>query len=363
MGYKYLDIYDTIKKAILDGKIQYGQKILTEFQLMEKFQCSQLTAKNAVKKLVEEGYIERKARAGSFCIYKRKHYENGKVKVILHTPTHDNIQVLKGITDELSRYNMGFDIAYIYFDKANQEREMAGIESSGYLGLIVDPALEASGEETFVRLIRKKFPFVVYDTFSKQMTYNTVSCNSFKGEFDMTDYLIKLGHTKIAYYSNYTKLSSTMRQRYDGYLEAMRCNGLSVNRRNVYLLEKGQYNLISANALQIFAAKILENENKFTAIVCGNDSLALSLIACARQRGVQIPTKFSIVGFDDSDGAADSIPALTTVAQPFYEMGRQCASILFNNIIKRDINTVQVFAEGKIVERNSVRAISAPPRP
>ena len=64
------------------------------------------------------------------------------------------------------------------------------------------------------------------------------------------------------------------------------------------------------------------------AVFCGNDATALGLMAGLRDAGVDMPGQVSVVGYDDSIGAAFFAPPLTTVAQPFRELGGACVGVL-----------------------------------
>src|ERR1700724_1956725 len=65
-----------------------------------------------------------------------------------------------------------------------------------------------------------------------------------------------------------------------------------------------------------------------TAIFAGSDYMAYGAISAAEQRGLRVPEDVAVVGFDDNPASAHMEPALTTVRQPFYEMGRRACEIL-----------------------------------
>ena len=71
----------------------------------------------------------------------------------------------------------------------------------------------------------------------------------------------------------------------------------------------------------------LADEGLPHAVFCGNDLMALGLLAALRDAGVQVPGRVAVVGFDDIEGAAFLRPALTTVRQPFDELGRVCLEV------------------------------------
>jgi len=72
-----------------------------------------------------------------------------------------------------------------------------------------------------------------------------------------------------------------------------------------------------------------------TAVLCGNDVLAVGALRAARQAGLRVPGDMSITGFDDIDLAMLADPPLTTVHVPHREMGRRAARALVEAIDRR----------------------------
>lgn len=68
------------------------------------------------------------------------------------------------------------------------------------------------------------------------------------------------------------------------------------------------------------------------AVFCSNDLMALGLLSCFSDLGIRVPEDISLVGFDDVDGAAYFHPPLTTVRQPFEELGIRCVEVLLDAI-------------------------------
>ncbi|MAY45664.1 MAG: hypothetical protein CML65_10465 [Rhodobacteraceae bacterium] len=69
-----------------------------------------------------------------------------------------------------------------------------------------------------------------------------------------------------------------------------------------------------------------------TAVICANDQMAFGVMAFCRELGIAVPRQVSVTGFDDVAEAAMTRPALTTVAQPGFEMGRSAALLLLHSI-------------------------------
>ena len=81
---------------------------------------------------------------------------------------------------------------------------------------------------------------------------------------------------------------------------------------------------------------LLERTHDFTALFCFNDMAAMGAIRAITDVGLSVPRDISVVGFDDTTSAAFSIPSLTTVHQPLFEMGKRGAEILLGRIANRE---------------------------
>jgi DNA-binding LacI/PurR family transcriptional regulator len=81
---------------------------------------------------------------------------------------------------------------------------------------------------------------------------------------------------------------------------------------------------------------LLEKTRDFTAMFCFNDMAAMGAIRAIKDVGLNVPGDISVVGFDDTTSAAFSIPSLTTVHQPLFEMGKRAAEILLERIASDD---------------------------
>ena len=90
-----------------------------------------------------------------------------------------------------------------------------------------------------------------------------------------------------------------------------------------------------------------------TAIMCGNDLLALGVLQELRRRGLQVPGDVAVTGFNDFDFAGFVDPPLTTVRTPGYEMGREAAERLIEAIEGREPDEHRLVLPVELVRRES----------
>jgi LacI family transcriptional regulator len=85
--------------------------------------------------------------------------------------------------------------------------------------------------------------------------------------------------------------------------------------------------------------KLLDLAERPTAIFAANDQMAYGVLAAGRTLQIKLPEELAVIGFDDTALALHMVPALTTVRQPFQEMGKSAAELLLTLIsIPKSIN-------------------------
>ncbi len=159
--------------------------------------------------------------------------------------------------------------------------------------------------------------------------------------------VIELGHSRLATISGVSQGNDRARLRIQGIKDAMQQHGLSPDALSIietpYEIESG------AEAFRLLMAQ----DNRPTAILCGNDVLAVGAVRQADEMGYRVPDDISITGFDDIELARIVRPGLTTIHVPHRDMGRKAAAELIDMI--ENSSPGQSFRlDTKIVMRNSL---------
>lgn len=145
-------------------------------------------------------------------------------------------------------------------------------------------------------------------------------------------HLAEMGHRKIAFIKG-QEFSSDTGARWTAIRRVCSELGLRIRPELVVQLEGTSP---GSEPGYIATRKLLDRGRPFTAIFSFNDSSAIGAISALHEAGIHVPREISIVGFDDIPSAATVHPALTTVRQPLYEMGRAAAINLLGLIRKDD---------------------------
>ena len=192
----------------------------------------------------------------------------------------------------------------------------------------------------------KNIPYIIVNRWVQQKHCNYVNIDDVQASYDAMQYLIKLGHRKIAYVGGDADYRSTQ-LRLKGYSQALAAAGLPL--RQEYILT-GEYT--SAYG-ELAAEKLMGLPEPPTAGFFASDTLAIGSIHFLTEHKYRLPEDFSIIGYGDISVAPYIQPALTTIRIPEKDMGIQAAIALLNLISNSSISNVQVLLEAKLIVRRS----------
>lgn len=197
-------------------------------------------------------------------------------------------------------------------------------------------------------------PVVFVDSFfgDGDSEYENVGLQDYRGAYDMTAYLIRQGHRRIAYFCDQEVPAASSRERVMGWRAAMEAGGLCCREQDSYFIPNEKY--LRHEVLRRF---IHTHRKDYTALFFDSDYYASDAINVFRSKGIQIPDEISVAGFDDNIYAQLARPALTTVRQSPTEKGRQALKLLMQRIRgkKTPVSCLRLPAE--LIVRDSVRNI------
>lgn len=165
-------------------------------------------------------------------------------------------------------------------------------------------------------------------------------------------HLAELGHTRVAFAGG-PRVSVESRHRLQGLREELGNRGVLMRDEDICF--RASY---EAEEGAVFAETFLKEPIRPTAVVLGNDALAIGFIRAAQQRGVHVPRDLSVAGFDGIPEGARSWPGLTTMVQPMREMGRDACRRLFTAIASAEEATTMSYSMTLVVREST----SPPPR-
>lgn len=219
------------------------------------------------------------------------------------------------------------------------------LENARLDGLILTPPF-SDMKELLDLLHRMGVNYVrIAPTVDFEMSPCVVS-NDLDASYQMTRYLISLGHSKIAFIKGHPE-HNVSELRLAGFVRAMEEASISVLPE---YLEQGYFTFRSG---EDSGRRLLNLENPPTAIFSSNDFIAAGVLKVAAQRNVSVPHQLSVCGFDNAPISRYIWPSLTTVKQPIDSMAAEGVKLLINLIRKKQLEFSVVRFEDELIVRES----------
>ena len=259
----------------------------------------------------------------------------------------NNLEIMSGIIEAADEQS-GHVAVSILPPNVNTRHWIHELERFGRAGVImVTSRLSAEQQSS---LVEAAIPLVLIDPLNPvDEPVASVGASNWQGGVSAVQHLLELGHRRIAMLRGYECLVDDAR--YHGYSAALTEAGIDVDPG---LVDRADFRVAPAVAA---AEKILRRRDRPTAVFAANDHEAVGVIEAARRLGLSVPGDLSVVGFDDNVLAAASSPPLTSVRQPFAQMGAVAYRILTDQMEGREPNSIRVELATTLIHRES----TAPP--
>jgi len=177
----------------------------------------------------------------------------------------------------------------------------------------------------------------------------SIGINDFKAAYEATEYLINLGHSKIAFIGGDMIDISSGQNRHKGYKKAMDNNKILII--NDYI-KFGNYKMKSGYNLM---KEVLDGNTIPTAVFAASDDMAIGALNCITDFNLKVPDDISLVGFDGSALTDIVRPRLTTIQQPIAEMGELAVNMLVNQKNSANSKLDELILKHKLIERESCK--------
>jgi LacI family transcriptional regulator len=260
--------------------------------------------------------------------------------------------VTRGAEDASSERGLNVILCNSDENESKQDRYVNVLLQRQTDGFLLVPA--SNNGAVVKRIKSQRVPLVVIDRQMRDVEVDIVRCDSEGGAFHLTQYLLNLGHRRIAILTGPQDIS-TSEQRVTGYKNALRANGLTVDER---LIHYGHYN---QDAGYDMANKIIQDTSspRPTALFAGNNLIAIGILKALDHLGLQVPEDISVVSFDDLPLGLLTKPFLTVMAQSAYQVGYQAAQLLLKQIAgEEEAGNRDMVLPVELIERQSCRALT-----
>ncbi|HJD40279.1 MAG TPA: LacI family transcriptional regulator [Candidatus Blautia stercoripullorum] len=183
--------------------------------------------------------------------------------------------------------------------------------------------------------------------------YDNIGLQDREGARELTSYLIKQGHRKIAFFCDQENPIASNKSRLQGYREALEKHGIPYYKENFYYLPPEKN--LRYEVLRRFARTA--KEKGYTAAFFVADLYANEAVNVFFSKNLWVPEDISVVGFDDNVYARLSRPTLTTVRQSPTDKGREAVSLLLKRVYGQEVMVGSMELPTELIVRESVRNI------
>lgn len=217
-------------------------------------------------------------------------------------------------------------------------------------GLLVAISSETVEYEHLANAVKHGVPLVQFDRVVEELETSKVVVDDRAAAYGAVSHLIESGYRRIGHMAGQDGIALN-RHRLEGYLDALRDHGLVYEEKfhlhGGYREEDGRRG----------AKQYLAMDEMPEAILAINDPVAVGMFDEFKKAGLRIPDDIALVGFSDTPAAALIEPALTTVYQPAFEMGRTAGALLMKHFSSENGNVVPetVVLETELLVRGSSR--------
>jgi len=338
---RHYQVKENIKEAIAIGALKKGDTLPSERKLCQLLQVSRITIRRALDDLEKEQIIERAWGKGTLVLNPlddaKKTKKIGVTIWASETPYHPaTMEILRGIADVLR--NTRYSPEVIFIDKKQ-------IRDGDYLEYLNPDVMEGiiiivqEIPQKHLQIIKNKMQNVIF--YNIQDGENLVVLDYRRAGYEITHYLCELKHKKIALF-NGPEGFETSKQVLDGYSEALEELGV----KNIpELIKNGYYSTDDGYQL---TKQVLQQRTKPTAIIAGDDFMAMGVLKAMKEDGLNCPDDISIASFNDFPFTEFTRPPLTSYHFDFYYLGKTLAEQAVKLVSGQTINKTILTGKLKI---------------
>lgn len=344
-----------IKKLVKENNMKPNDKLPSELEFQEMFNVSRHTVRTALSRLEYQGIIYKEQGAGSFVSGALNRSSNKEIGVVT-TYISDYIfpTIIRGIEEELTKAGYSMILTSTNNNVDAEKKAIEMLMKREVDGLIIEPTKSANYNSNigyYLQLKELGIPIMMLNARYEEIPAPTVTLNDYQAGYDVTEYLINHGHTKIG---GIFKIDDKQgKERLRGYIQACYDYGVEYNSDVVVVYETETLR----DLLDTSVKKIIKNR-EVTGFVSYNDKVAIELLNIIWQNGLSVPEDISLISHDNSNLSTMTKVNLTGVNHPKSELGHEAALRLINYLEGKKETIESKEFQGEMIVRDSVRDIN-----
>ncbi len=239
--------------------------------------------------------------------------------------SHYYAAVVDGIEDYATKEGYSVVVINSHEDHEREERAIDNFISMHVEGIIACLAQDTVDYTHFEDIHRMSIPLVFFARTCLPDLFSSVTANGDEAARLATSHLIDTGSRRIAFIGGPNHLDMVRRRKH-GYLEALRENGIKID-RTLVVCDKIDFEVAREATM-----RLLTREDRPDAILAFNDIITYAAFDVIKNLGLSIPRDVAIIGFTDTDTAVFVTPKLSAIVDRSYETGCRACELLLRNI-------------------------------
>lgn len=369
----YMQIACEAEGIIRERGLRPHDPVPSEGELAKLFGVSRMTAKLALDELAGRGRVYRLARRGTFLAEAapsgadmdaepasaaQSAPSELRIAFVVSNLDYYTSKIVSALEEEARRNRFSLTIR-LSKDAADEDDGLLQLAGDGVDGILLFPRGRQACSPALSKLLGERYPIVAVDRLVPGADLDCVLHDHFQGAYDMVASLIAAGHTEIGFVTNPLAGVSSIEDRYQAYMKALYDHGIPIQSQYIHIIEKSNQ-LTDYSAGDPLLERFLAEHTSITALMCGDDYLAASVIYSAIRIGLEIPGQLSVAGFSDAQLATMLPIPLTTVSQPVGELAEASVKLLLGRIGGSDEPFLTIKIKTEITERQSVARCMTP---
>ena len=335
MSAKYIQLANTLRAAIIDGKYQPSNRLPTEQQLMQQFGVSRQTVRNALELLTRDGLIQRRQGSGSTILRQKPQLDNRSIAIVI---SFANTYIFPSLLMDTQQALLENGFSVLVYGTDNQfekerkillqllEHPVRGLIVEGTKSVLPNPNLDL-----YQQLQNSGVPIVFLHSCYPELDAPVLRDDDESGGYMAVQHLLEKGHTHIGGIFKMDDRQGILR--YSGMMNALRDAQIPFEEENTFWFDTNQrLALIEKNDttwLQNYANHLVKH---CTAVVCYNDEIAYQLLELLLRSGVEVPRQLAIISFDNSHYSILGAIGLTSLSPDPSKLGSMAAQSILELI-------------------------------
>ena len=220
------------------------------------------------------------------------------------------------------------------------------VKKGGFKGVLW---LSSSPPPDLLNLISRYCPMAMCCEYPDDYECSYISIDDVTAAYKAVNYLISTGCKNIGFVNCSLKYKYA-RHRREGYLKALESARLPLHPEWNITIPSIDYTLAHSAISQA-----LNTEQRPDAFFTCSDVFAAAAINAAQQHGIRVPEDISVIGFDNVETSRMTLPTITTIRQPCFQLGQQSCSILLEKILNPSAPDRQILLNTEFIIRDSTR--------